>query len=127
MDTRNGRGNAVVGKIRITNIEDLAEKVQVAHLLYERDDPFVPITPLAVLSKSTTFYKATINDGELVRAASSFEEWLLGCDKGTKSINCTVYELASSIVRAPMGGFESPSLQQMFAYVRLLSMLDSYV
>jgi hypothetical protein len=37
-----------------------------------------------------------------------------------------VYELASSIVHDPLGGFQQPSLQQVFAFVRLLDMLYAY-
>jgi hypothetical protein len=115
--------------IEINNVESSVEKIQIVNLLYEKDSKFVPITPLAALDDGsvTTFYKATIGPAGHIRAASSFEEWLSGCDRKTMASPCTVYELASSIVRNPMGGFEKPSLQQIFAFVRLVAIMDPFI
>lgn len=111
--------------IVIRRVEESAEKLGIAHLLYERDGPFVPVTPLAVLRSSTTFFKASLA-GQPLRAASSYEEWLEGCDEPGDPLT-SVYELASSIVREPLGGFASPSLQQLFSAVRLLDILYSRI
>lgn len=112
--------------IRINNVETSVEKIEIVNLLYEKDSKFVPVTPLAALDELTTFYKATMGEVGPIRAASSFEEWLSGCNRRAMDSSCTVYELASSIVRNPMGGFEKPSLQQIFAFVRLIAILDPY-
>ncbi len=114
-----------MGTIVIRRVEESAEKLKIAHLLYEKDNPFVPVTPLAVLRTSTTFFKASFA-GEPLRAASSYEEWLEGCDAPGEPLTM-VFELASSIVREPLGGFATPSLQQLFASVRLLDILYSRI
>jgi hypothetical protein len=93
----------VDGIIRIDQVVTSAQKAQIAHLLYEKDSAFVPVTPLATLNESTTFLMATLdgspdrplNEGATIRAASSYERWLVGCDR-TMSVDCDVYELASS-------------------------------
>lgn len=115
--------------IQIDRVETSAEKIQIVNLLYEGDRQFVPITPLATLNVSTTFLKANIDGKGDIRAASSSAEWLRGCDRATMADDCTVYELASSIVRNPMGGFEAPcpSLQQIFTFVRLIDILVPYI
>ncbi len=117
----------MAGKLRISRTEKAAERVQVAHLLYKGDKPFVPITPLTILRDSTTFLKAQLDANQDIRAASSYELWLAGCDdEHAAGPEIAVCELASSIVHDPMGGFEQPSLQQVFAFVRLLDMLYAY-
>lgn len=119
----------MAGTIEIDRVETSAEKIQIVNLLYEGDRQFVPITPLATLNVSTTFLKASIDGKGDIRAASSSAEWLRGCDRATMADDCTVYELASSIVRSPMGGFEDPfpSLQQIFTFVRLIDILAPYI
>lgn len=115
-------------RVRIGRIEEAEERVQVAHLLYEGDKPFIPITPLAILRQSSTFFKAQLNDDRRIRAASSYELWLHGCDdEHAAGPEVAVYELASSVVHHPLGGFREPSLQQIFAFVRLLDMLYPYI
>lgn len=115
-------------KVVISRIEDADERVQVAHLLYEGDAPFVPITPLAVLRQSNTFFKAQLDNDRRIRAASSYELWLYGCDdEHAAGPEVAVYELASSVVHDPLGGFREPTLQQVFAFVRLLDMLYAYI
>jgi hypothetical protein len=118
----------MAGKLRISRIAEAAERVQVAHLLYEGDKPFVPITPLTILRESSTFFKAQLDtDRSSIRAASSYELWLAGCDdERAAGPEIAVFELASSIVHDPLGGFQAPSLQQVFAFVRLLDMLYAY-
>ena len=115
--------------IRIDRVETSAEKIQIVNLLYEGDRQFVPITPLATLNASTTFLKADMDGKGDIRAASSSAEWLRGCDRATMEDDCTVYELASSVVRSPMGGFEAPcpSLQQIFTFARLIDILAPYI
>lgn len=112
---------------RISRIAKAAERVQVAHLPYEGDKPFVPITPLTILRDSTTFFKAQLDADRGIRAASSYELWLAGCDdEQAAGPEIAVCELASSVVHDPLGGFQRPSLQQVFAFVRLLDMLYAY-
>lgn len=119
----------MVKSIQIDRVETSAEKIQIVNLLYEGDDQFVPITPLATLNASTTFLKASIDGKGDIRAASSSAEWLLGCDRATMQDDCTVYELASSIVHSPMGGFKPPipTLQQIFTFARLIDILAPYI
>lgn len=89
--------------------------------------PFVPITPLAALSASQTFFKATMDGaGGEIRAASSYDEWLVGCDTAGER-RTTVYELASSLVREPMGGFDDPPLQHMFVFARLVAIVSAHL
>ena len=115
--------------IVIRRISETAEKVEVANLLYKNDGQFVPVTPLSFLRESTNFYKAVFDDVPEIRAASSYEEWLRGCAAGAETANAdtTVYELASSIVHDPMGGFRDPSLQQVFSFTRLMVILYPYL
>jgi hypothetical protein len=115
-------------RIRVSRISQASHRLAVAHLLYEGDKQFVPITPLSVLGDSTAFFKAVLDGSDQIRAACSYEQWLRGCDSASGPIDdaVNVYELASSVVRDPMGGFVEPSLQQVFAFVRLLDILYPY-
>jgi hypothetical protein len=114
-------------RIRVSRISQASHRLAVAHLLYEGDKQFVPITPLSVLADSTAFFKAVLDGSDQIRAACSYEQWLRGCDSASGAIDVVnVYELASSVVRDPMGGFAEPSLQQVFAFVRLLDILYPY-
>jgi hypothetical protein len=116
------------GVIRIDQVETQAEKAQIANLLYEEDSQFVPVTPLATLNHSTTFLKATVDRENAIRAASSYDTWLVGCDEAMRT-NCDVYELASSIVRKPIGGFKPPSkaLHHIFTFARLVNIVAMYL
>lgn len=116
------------GTIRIEQVETSAHKAEIARLLYEKDSQFVPVTPLATLNDSTTFLMATMDGQNAIRAASSYEAWLGGCSE-SMALDCDVYELASSIVRSPMGGFEPPSkaLHHVLTFARLVNILAMYL
>jgi hypothetical protein len=114
------------GTIEVRQVGTSAQKAQIARLVYDQDRRFAPVTPLATLNTSTTFLMATMKGETAIRAASSYEEWLSGCDKTMRG-DCTVYELASSIVRSPMGGFEPLALHHVFTFARLVNIVAEYL
>ncbi|MGA9567152.1 MAG: hypothetical protein WBS19_16635 [Candidatus Korobacteraceae bacterium] len=108
-----------------------------AALLFEKDTPFVPVTPIAHLpsddrdrsNPSLSFFGAFPPKQTSVRAITSHDHWLTGCNGEGRNPgdDVEVYELATSLVRRPLGGFpqEAPSvsMQQIFTFVRALHIL----
>lgn len=113
------------------------DAAQMAALLFEKDTPFVPVTPIAHLPSdhrdrsdpSLSFFGAVPPGESSVRAITSHDHWLTGCNGDSRNPHddVEVYELATSLVRRPLGGFsqEAPSvsLQQIFTFVRTVHIL----
>jgi hypothetical protein len=113
------------------------DAVQMAALLFEKDTAFVPVTPIAHLpsddrdlsDRSLSFFGAVPPDKNSVRAITSHVHWLTGCNGDGRNPleDIEVYELATSLVRRPLGGFsqEAPSvsMQQIFTFVRTVHIL----
>lgn len=100
-------------------------KHAIAELLYSDDKAFVPLTPMLGFDASE-FYYATGSDGsDDIRACSSYQLWLEGLDTPDfdETLKIPVYELSSSLVRSPLGGFGAygPSLQELFMFIRILA------
>jgi hypothetical protein len=62
-----------------------------------------------------------------IRALTAYEHWIEGCDSknADRADDIAIYELAASVVRHPLGGFDVNvlSLQQVFIFVRLAAIL----
>ena len=100
-------------------------KHAIAELLYSDDKAFVPLTPMLLFDNSE-FYYATASDApDDIRACSSYQLWLEGLETPDfdERLKIPVYELSSSLVRSPLGGFGAygPSLQELFMFIRILA------
>jgi hypothetical protein len=107
-----------------------AERRQIAELLFEKDQPFIPVTSLGSLhGPAPFFFGAALGPDGAVRAAASYSEWLSGCNRGETpgAADTTVFELASSLVRDPLGGFETPipTIQQALTFARLMAIIGA--
>jgi hypothetical protein len=110
---------------------------QMAALLFEKDTAFVPVTPIAHLPSkdrdrsdpSLSFFGAIPPGVTSLRAITSHDHWLTGCNGAgsNRHDDVEVYELATSLVRRPLGGLpqEAPSMsmQQLFTFVRTVHIL----
>jgi hypothetical protein len=109
------------------------EAAAMAALIFEKDTPFVPVIPLASLAAehppegSARGYFGAYVDGAGIRALTAYEHWIEGCDSkdADRADDIAIYELAASVVRHPLGGFDVNvlSLQQVFIFVRLAAIL----
>jgi hypothetical protein len=116
--------------ITIKPVTTPAEKRQIAELLFEKDQPFIPLTSLGELKGSALFFfGAAMADDGRIRATASYAEWLAGCNEGEPPgiADTTIFELASSLVRDPFGGFEAPvpTVQQALTFARLMEILGA--
>jgi hypothetical protein len=116
--------------ITIKPANEPAQKRQIAELLFEKDQPFIPVTSLGSLhGPAPFFFGATLEPDGAVRATASYSEWLSGCNRGEMpgTADTTVFELASSLVRDPLGGFEAPvpTMQQTLTFARLMAIMGA--
>jgi hypothetical protein len=121
----------VPAKIIVRNADGEEHKRAIAELLFERDNAYVPVTPLtevdeidAESSKAPRFFVASIDDRP-IRACASYAEWILGADAegDAESSYTQVFELASTLVRKPLGGFSNPTMQQILAFARIMEII----
>jgi hypothetical protein len=82
-------------------------KHAIAELLYSDDKAFVPITPLLGFDASEFYYATASDASDDIRACSSYQLWLEGLETPNfdERLKIPVYELSSSLVRSPLGGF----------------------
>jgi hypothetical protein len=125
------------GKIRVRQATGPSDMVGIAKLLFQKDKPFVPVTSLARLNdlcKTGTphdgsFLVASINDDPQFRCCTSYQHWAFGCGDADADpkLDVSVYELASTLVRDPMGGFDPPgvTMQQVLAFARILEIIGA--
>ena len=100
-------------------------KHAIAELLFSDDKAFVPLTPMLGFDASEFYYATASDASDDIRACSSYQLWLEGLDTPDfeEKLKIPVYELSSSLVRSPLGGFGAygPSLQEFFMFIRILA------